>query len=67
MDFIDPGAGVRPRDYIGETDNLRRRLSSNYRNPGPSQQTSLRINRLLREHLGRGGAVKLWVATGAGI
>lgn len=63
MDFVDASAEVRPRVYIGESDNLRRRLSTNYRNPGPSQRTSLRINRLLRDHLGRGGAVKLRLAT----
>jgi hypothetical protein len=42
----DPGVLV----YIGESDNLRRRFG-NYRNPGPTQQTSLRINQLLREKL----------------
>jgi hypothetical protein len=58
------GAGLaRPKIYIGETDNLRRRLSGNYRNPGPRQQTSLRINALLCEHLGAGGSVALAVAT----
>jgi hypothetical protein len=36
--------------YVGETDNLRRRMG-NYRSPGPSQQTSLRIHELLRTHL----------------
>ncbi|WP_300401013.1 hypothetical protein [Nocardioides sp.] len=30
----------RSRIYIGESDNLRRRLSSNYRNPGPRQRTT---------------------------
>ena len=49
--------------YFGETDNLRRRLSGNHRNPGPSQQTSARINGLLREHLARGGSVSLSLAT----
>jgi hypothetical protein len=58
-------AGARPRMYIGETDNLRRRLSGNYRNPGSGQQTSLRINALLREHLAAGGDVALAVATAA--
>lgn len=56
-------AGARPQVYIGETDNLRRRLSSNYRNPGPSQQTSLRVNALLRAHLAAGGQVDFAVAT----
>jgi hypothetical protein len=58
-------AGTRPRLSIGETGDLRRRLSSNYRSPGPSQQTSLRINALLREHLSTEGSVALAVATAA--
>ncbi len=55
-----PGPPVR--FYFGETDNLRRRLGSNYRNPGPSQQTSLRVNEALRTHLAVGGQVTLAVA-----
>lgn len=39
--------------YIGESDNLRRRFG-NYRNPGPTQATSLRINAVLNEHLHAG-------------
>lgn len=53
----------RPLVHFGETDNLRRQLSGNYRNPGPSQQTSARINGLLREHLARGGSVSLSLVT----
>lgn len=53
----------RARVYIGETDNLSRRLAGNYRNPGPSQQTSLRVNAFLREHLDAGGVVRLAVTT----
>ena len=61
--MFDPLPGdTRPRVYVGETDNLRRRLSGNYRNPGPSQQTSLRVNALLREHLSRGGVITLSAA-----
>jgi hypothetical protein len=56
-------AGARPQVYIGETDNLRRRLSSNYRSPGPTQQTSLRVNALLRSHLAAGGQVDVAVVT----
>lgn len=55
----------RPRIYIGETDGLRRRLAGNYRSPGPSQATSLRVNALLRQHLGLGGVVDLAIATEA--
>lgn len=53
------------RWYIGESDNLRRRLGSNYRNPGPRQRTSLRVNDALRNHLGAGGAVTLDIAVAA--
>jgi hypothetical protein len=49
------------RFYFGETDNLRRRRGS-YRNPGPRQQTSLRVNEALRTHLAAGGQVSLAVA-----
>jgi len=58
-------AGPAARVYVGESENLHRRLSGNYRNPGPSQRTSLRINALLRDHLGSGGTVALAVATSA--
>ncbi|MEU8816195.1 hypothetical protein [Actinoplanes sp. NPDC048796] len=60
-------SGPVTRIYIGESENLHRRLSNNYRNPGPSQQTSLRINALLREHLTTGGTVSLAVATAASV
>ena len=40
----------RPQIYIGESSSLRRRFG-NYRGPGPTQQTSLRINALLKEAL----------------
>ncbi|GAA1434424.1 hypothetical protein GCM10009616_28840 [Microlunatus lacustris] len=53
------------RLYIGESDNLRRRLGSNYRNPGPRQRTSLRVNEALRTYLGAGGAVTLDIAVAA--
>ncbi len=42
------------RHYIGEAVNLRRRFG-NYRNPGPTQTTSIRINEVLRNHLEAGG------------
>lgn len=53
------------RFYIGETDNLRRRLGTNYRSPGPRQQTSLRVNEAIRAHLATGGRVELDVALDA--
>jgi len=49
--------------YIGETDNLRRR-SNGYRNPGPTQQTNIRMERQIHGHLDKGGVVKFAIATG---
>lgn len=60
------GSG-RHRIYIGESDNLRRRLSTNYRNPGPRQRTSLRINALLVEHLHSGADVNVDLSTAAAL
>ncbi|WP_434453547.1 GIY-YIG nuclease family protein [Lentzea sp. E54] len=56
----------RPRIYIGETDNLRRRVG-NYRNPGPTQQTSQRLHDELVRHLTAGGTVSLSIAIEAEI
>jgi len=44
--------------YIGETDNFSRR-AYHYRNPGPSQKTSRRINGLLRRELAAGTRVEV--------
>jgi hypothetical protein len=60
------GSAGRPRIYIGETDNLRRRVG-NYRNPGPTQQTSQRLHDELVRHLASGGVVSLSVAVEAEI
>jgi hypothetical protein len=51
------------RHYIGEAADLRRRLA-HYRNPGPTQATNLRLNKLLREHLNGGGQAVLDISTG---
>lgn len=58
----EPG---RNRIYVGESDNLRRRLNTNYRSPGPRQQTSLRVNALLVEHLRSGFAVEVDISAAA--
>lgn len=50
--------GEGSRVYVGEAADLRRRMR-NYRNPGSTQQTSLRVNGLLLEHLAGGGTVRL--------
>ena len=57
--FILKGAGRR-RNYIGETSNISRRLH-NYRSPGPSQVTNLRLNRILTDHLLHGGNVEVQI------
>jgi len=54
----------RLANYIGESENLRRRFG-NYRNPGPTQQTSLRINAWLKELIDQGGDVFIAVAQSA--
>ncbi|BEV45232.1 hypothetical protein CRBSH125_14150 [Afipia carboxidovorans] len=54
----------RLANYIGESENLRRRFG-HYRNPGPTQQTSLRINSWLKELASDNGEVLVAVATQA--
>lgn len=44
--------------YLGESDNLARRMT-HYRSPGPSQRTNLRLNALLREALANEVLVEL--------
>lgn len=51
-----------PIQYIGETDQLSRRLQS-YRTPGSSQATNLRLNALLVKHLERGDRISLSAIT----
>lgn len=48
--------------YVGETDNLQRRMA-HYRNPGPTQVTNQRLHARMVEHLGGGGRVELSVTT----
>lgn len=48
--------------YIGESVNLRRRFG-NYRGPGPTQQTSLRINALLKETIAAGAIIAVDIVT----
>ena len=52
----------RSQVYIGESLNLRRRFR-NYRGPGPTQQTSLRINALLLEAIADGTIVAVDIVT----
>ena len=48
--------------YIGESDNLKRRFR-NYRNPGSTQQTSLRIGGLLTKALEAGAQISISYAS----
>lgn len=48
--------------YVGETEDLKRR-AYHYRNPGPRQKTSLRINALLRQELSQGTQVTIATVT----
>lgn len=53
---IEPGlyefqfSGSSQSVYVGESDNLRRRIS-HYRSPGPSQRTNIRLNDRILNHL----------------
>lgn len=44
--------------YIGETENLARRLN-HYVNPGPKQSTNIRLNRYLVAEVGKGSKIEL--------
>ena len=55
--------GGRESRYVGETDNLNRRMG-NYRNPGLTQQTSLRMNAILKSELLAGSEIAISVVTG---
>ena len=57
-------SGHREKWYIGETDNLTRRFA-HYRNPGPTQETNIRINALLVESLRTGSDIAVSVITAA--
>ena len=48
--------GNRTTIYVGESVNLSRRFG-NYRRPGPTQQTNIRLNAVLLEALGGGGVI----------
>src|SRR3546814_5172631 len=54
-------AGNRTTVYVGEAVNLKRRFG-NYRRPGATQQTSLRLNALLIEAIGQCGAITADIA-----
>lgn len=51
-----------PTTYVGETDQLARRLQ-HYRTPGPTQHTNLRLNEHFRNALSRGLSINVAVVT----
>lgn len=67
---ITPGAyelrllGTADAAYVGETDNLRRRLR-HYRNPGRSQRTNIRMNDEMLQHIADGHHIALRTCTSA--
>lgn len=46
------------RHYIGETDGLRRRFQQ-FRTPGRTQQTNIRINAQFHDHMTAGGSIEV--------
>lgn len=50
------GTSNRTNIYVGESVNLKHRFG-NYRLPGNTQQTNVRINALLVEKFGQGGSI----------
>lgn len=54
----------RPGVYIGEAEDLRARFQG-YRTPGSGQATNRRMNTVLRDDLGRGVTITIFVVTGA--
>lgn len=55
-----------PALYIGESDNLARRMG-NYRNPGPTQPTNQRLNTRIIEVIQAGGVVAVWMSTSVAV
>lgn len=64
MTFTGAPSQKRPRVYVGESDDLRRR-AAHYRNPGPTQDTNIRLNAALKAHVAAGRTVRLAIATSA--
>ena len=54
--------GKKTEVYIGETDNMKRRVAQ-YRNPGPSQTTNINLNKLMKKYLKSGGSVTIHLMT----
>lgn len=59
---FETGDGRTAGVYVGETDNLQRRMA-HYRNPGTTQVTNQRLHARMVEHMEGGGRVELAVTT----
>jgi len=64
--FTFEAPGAAPRVYIGETDELRRR-AQDYRTPGATQRTNVRMNKELVDAIHGGSRVWCAVITAASI
>jgi hypothetical protein len=56
--------GIHESYYVGESDNLSRRMAG-YRNPGPTQHTNVRMHERLRSILGASGSASVAVVVSA--
>jgi hypothetical protein len=48
--------------YVGETSDIQRRFA-HYRNPGPTQQTNIRLNAMFTELLLQGAKIEIEIVT----
>ena len=64
--FWIESADPRPGVYIGEAADLRQRMRQ-YRAPGGSPRTNSRLNMLLKDAVGGGSLVTVWVSTAAAV
>jgi hypothetical protein len=61
---ISPPDAQPDERFVGETDNLRRRVNQ-YRRPGVSQLANTKLNKQMIRRLGRGGRVEVHIITEA--
>ena len=64
--YLNPGIyrftliGEHTSFYVGESDNLARRMAG-YRRPGPTQHTNIRMKQRFQDILAGGGAIEVAV------
>jgi hypothetical protein len=64
--LLQLNSGEEASVYIGQSESLPRRFSQ-YRRPGPSQFTNIRMNARMLEHLTCGGSIRVWAATSGSV